>query len=233
MDEVTGEEGRTILFVSHNMGAVQVLCNRAILLKSGKLFKDGPTHETISAYSQMAFNKSKAELVCGHEDGQKGNYGVRITAVRVLDQFYQVCNILNDNDDFYIEIEFQTNKKGNQLTSNLQLLTESGILVLSTGNWSSTSFNRDFYSDKRLEVGTYRSRVKFPRYFLNEGGYFINALINREASDSIVYIEEAVTFTIVDSGDMRKEYTDYLGGVVRPKFEWNTEAIGPIKINSY
>ncbi|MEX2511421.1 MAG: ABC transporter ATP-binding protein [Cyclobacteriaceae bacterium] len=226
-------EGRTILFVSHNMGAVQALCNRAVLLQSGKLLADGPTHETISAYSQIAYNKSKAELVCGHEEGETGKFGVRITAVRVLDQYYQVCNILNDNDDFYIEIEFQTNQKGNHLTSNIQLFNESGVLILSTGNWPSTTSNQDFYSHKRLEVGIYRSRVKFPRFFLNEGGYFINALINREASTSIALIEEAVTFTIVDSGNMRKEFTDYIGGVVRPKFEWNTDPIGQIKINSY
>ncbi|MEX0884135.1 MAG: ABC transporter ATP-binding protein [Cyclobacteriaceae bacterium] len=232
MNQVS-REGRTILFVSHNMGAVQALCSRAILLKSGKLFTDGPTYETIATYSQIAYNKTKAELVCGHREGEAENYGVRITAVRVLDQNDRVCNIFNDADDFYVEIEYLTQQEGNHLTSNIQLFTESGVLVLSTGNWASTTLNMDVYSDRVLPVGIYRSRVKFPGYFLNEGGYYINAIINREASTSIIFIEEAVTFTIVDSGNMRKEYTDHIGGVVRPKFEWNTEPIGQININSY
>ncbi|MDO6436232.1 ABC transporter ATP-binding protein [Cyclobacterium sp. 1_MG-2023] len=220
------KEGRTILFVSHNMGAVQALCSRAILLQAGNLTMDGPTNATISTYSEIAFNKSKAVWLSEPGMTGVGKYGVKINAVRVLDQSHQIGNILNDNDPFFIEIEFETNQNGNQLTSNIQLFSESGILILSSGNWPSTTTNIDKFSNVNLNAGTYRSRVKIPKYFLNEGGYFINALINREASTSIAFIEEAVSFTIVDSGNMRKEYTDYIGGLVRPKFEWNTEMLG-------
>ena len=224
LNEVSNE-GRTILFVSHNMGAVQALCSRALLLQSGKLFSEGPTRQTITTYSQIAFNKTKAELVYGHGSEKEAKNGVWVTAVRVMDLNHKVGNIFNDNEDFYVEIEYITRQEGNQLTSNIQLFTEGGVLVLSTGNWPSATANVDEYSQKALPIGVYRSRVKFPAYFFNEGGYYINALVNKDASTSIIYIEEAVTFTIVDSGDMRKEFTDHFGGVVRPKFEWFTAPV--------
>ena len=118
------------------------------------------------------------------------------------------------------------------MTSNLQLFTEGGVFVLSSGNWSSTTLNVDPYSIQTFEKGIFRSRMKFPSYFFNEGGYFINAIINREAMTPIVYVEEAVTFTIVDSGDMRKEYTDFVGGVIRPKLEWITKHVREYSLNT-
>jgi lipopolysaccharide transport system ATP-binding protein len=216
------KEGRTILFVSHNMGAVQALCTRAIMLQSGKLFYEGTTRDTIAKYSHMAFDGTKAIKSWSDPAQAPGNFGVKLLSVKVLDNMDNIRNILSDNEEFYIEMEFMVNNGGNSLTSNLQLFTEGGVFVLSAGNWSSTTLNVDPYSNQTFQKGIYRSRMKFPSYFFNEGGYYINAIINREAMTPIVYVEEAVTFTIFDSGDMRKEYTDFVGGVLRPKFEWET-----------
>lgn len=231
MGEVA-KEGRTILFVSHNMGAVQALCTRAIMLQSGKLFYEGTTRETIAKYSHMAFDGTKAIRNWSDPSQAPGVSGVKLLSVKVLDIQGNVCNIFTDNEDFFIEMEFSVQNGGNSLTSNLQLFTEGGIFVLSSGNWSSATLNLDPYSDQIFGKGIYRSRMKFPAYFFNEGGYYINAIINREAMTPIVYVEEAVTFTIVDSGDMRKEYTDFVGGVIRPKFEWETAQISGYSVST-
>lgn len=226
------KEGRTILFVSHNMGAVQALCTRAIMLQSGKLFYEGTTRETIAKYSHMAFDGTKAIRNWSDPSQAPGVSGVKLLSVKVLDIQGNVRNIFTDNEDFFIEMEFSVQNGGNYLTSNLQLFTEGGIFVLSSGNWASTTLNVDPYSIQSFKKGIYRSRIKFPPYFFNEGGFYINAVINREAMTPIVYVEEAVTFTIVDSGDMRKEYTDFVGGVVRPKFEWETSQISEYSFNT-
>jgi lipopolysaccharide transport system ATP-binding protein len=230
MDEVA-KEGRTILFVSHNMGAVQALCSRAIMLQSGKLFYEGPTRDTIAKYSHMAFDVKKAIRRWTDIAQAPGVFGVKLLSVKVLDNLDNVRNILSDNEEFFIEMEFFVQTEGSSLTSNLQLFTEGGVFVLSSGNWSSTTLNVDPYSGQSFEKGVYKSRMKFPPYFFNEGGYYINAIINREAMTPIVFVKEAVTFTIVDSGDMRKEYTDFVGGVVRPKFEWNTSQLSEFSLN--
>ncbi|WP_113923033.1 ABC transporter ATP-binding protein [Cognataquiflexum aquatile] len=226
------KEGRTILFVSHNMGAVQALCSRAIMLQSGKLFYEGTTRDTIAKYSHMAFDGTKAMKIWPDPSIAPGNFSVKLLSVKVLDNLENVRNIFTDNEEFFIEMEFSVQNAGNSLTSNLQLFTEGGIFVLSSGNWASTTLNVDPYSNRTFGKGIFKSRMKFPAYFFNEGGYFINAIINREAMTPIVYVEEAVTFTIVDSGDMRKEYTDFMGGVVRPKLEWMTTQVNEYSLNT-
>jgi lipopolysaccharide transport system ATP-binding protein len=215
-------DGRTILFVSHNMGAVQALCSKAILLQSGKSIFEGSTRDTIAKYSHMAFDGNKASIRWSDPEQAPGKFGVKMLSVRVLDDLGNERNIISDNEEFYLEMEFLVQNHGRYLTSNIQLFTESGIFVLSAGNWKSATLNVDPYSDQIFRKGVFRSKMKFPPYFFNEGGYYINAIINREAMTPIVFVEEAVTFTIMDSGDMRKEYTDFVGGVVRPKFEWET-----------
>jgi lipopolysaccharide transport system ATP-binding protein len=221
MNEVA-KEGRTILFVSHNMGAVQALCSRAILLQSGKSVYEGSTRDTIAKYSHTAFDGSKAIIEWIDPEKAPGKSGVKLLSVRIMDNLGHVRNIISDNEEFYLEMEFLVQEGNNYLTSNIQLFTEGGIFVLSSGNWPSATLNVDPYASQVLRKGVYKSRMKFPAYFFNEGGYHINAIINREAMTPIVYVEEAVTFTIIDSGDMRKEYTDFVGGVLRPKFEWET-----------
>jgi len=62
MEDVSAKEGRTVLFVSHNMSAVQSLCNRGILLNSGKLHHDGSNSDVIHAYNNL-LNSSSASLL--------------------------------------------------------------------------------------------------------------------------------------------------------------------------
>ena len=63
MNEVVRENGRTILFVSHNLGLVQQLCNRSVLLDQGKLIADGPTGNTVQHYLQSINRQLERETV--------------------------------------------------------------------------------------------------------------------------------------------------------------------------
>ena len=221
MNQVTGE-GRTVLFVSHNMGAIQALCNKGIILKSGQVFLNGSTNSVISAYNDMVFNNVKGEIRWEIHENAPGNNVAKIKAVRVLNTLNKICNIIPDDEELSIEIDFWNAKNGNYLTPNIQLISNSGVFVLSSGNWASTTANVDAYSTAKFQKGNYRSRVKIPAFFLNEGVFYVNAVINQDASNIVAYCEEAVSFTIVDTGGMKKEYNDPFSGVVRPKFEWNT-----------
>lgn len=82
MDEITKKSGRTILFVSHNMAAVQSLCQRSILLRDGKIEKIGPTQEVVREYMKEIESSKQTEW-----KGDSGDNNVRIshTWVRTLD----------------------------------------------------------------------------------------------------------------------------------------------------
>jgi lipopolysaccharide transport system ATP-binding protein len=164
----------------------------------------------------------KAEVVWNSVESAPGDTNVRVVGVRVLNKYLQVSENLPIDEEFYLEIDLFNCKDGNYLTSNFQLFHRNGVGVLSTGNWASATSNIDAYAGAAYKKGFYKSRVLMPANFLNEGTYFVNALVLQDASIIRVFVDEAVSFNIVDTGEMRKEYTDEWLGVVRPKLEWHT-----------
>lgn len=82
MDDVA-QEGRTILFVSHNMNAIQRLCSRSLLLEQGRLVKDGPTSEIIGQYLAEGASAAPPESwLDATAVNRKGSGQARVTSVR-------------------------------------------------------------------------------------------------------------------------------------------------------
>ncbi len=215
-------EGKTVLFVSHSMETIKNLCTHAILLDLGKIYLKGTAKEVLKTYEDITFYKGKPEVFWYNQAQAPGNKVVRLMAVRALNQAHQVTNTLLDNEDIYIEIDFCAEAEGVCLTSSIQLFNQQGIFVLSSGNWPSTTANIDPFSGSKFGKGTYRSRVKIPAYFLNEGYYIVNVVFLQNSTVYVADTGEAVSFTVEDSGDMRKEFKESFEGVIRPKLEWNT-----------
>ncbi|MCX6011995.1 MAG: ABC transporter ATP-binding protein, partial [Chloroflexi bacterium] len=79
------QEGRTILFVSHNLASVARLCNRSILLEKGKLIMEGPTSDVIERYIGLR-QELGAELSWENLSGAPGDSTVKLKSVRVLSE---------------------------------------------------------------------------------------------------------------------------------------------------
>lgn len=220
MDEVSKNEGKTILFVSHSMATVSTLCERGLLLAEGKVEYDGRADQTIDFYIRTQ-KDDKAEILWSDLNSAPGNDSVRITAIRVLSGG-KVTSDVPINRDVVIEIEFYNKKAGARLSSNIQLFEKSGNGILSSVNWASATSNIDIYSNARFDKGYYRSLCTIPANFLNDKAYHINALILSDISNVVARADEAVSFTVHDTGEMRKEYTGGWLGLIRPKLEWQT-----------
>ena len=89
MDNVA-KSGRTVLFVSHNLGAVQTLCSTGIVLDSGTLQHVGSSQSAVQFYLNEIFSKTKAIELINRKD-RKGNGKVKVTSFRVLDSNSQEC----------------------------------------------------------------------------------------------------------------------------------------------
>jgi lipopolysaccharide transport system ATP-binding protein len=81
MDQVAGREGRTVLFVSHNMGAVQSLCKRVVWLDGGRVKHEGPTHDSIGEYLKTMMALETVPL--GARTDRTGDGPARLTDVLV------------------------------------------------------------------------------------------------------------------------------------------------------
>jgi len=111
MNEITHSEGRTILFVSHNMAAIENLCERTIMLKGGRVAKIGPTAEVIEAYlkdSSAGSDRSLKDRV-----DRQGNLDLKMTDTYLLDEDGQriIGGVSGKDLTFAIEYECKPGKQ--------------------------------------------------------------------------------------------------------------------------
>jgi len=108
MEDVSNKEGRTVLFVSHNMGVIKNLCSRSVLLQNGeKIFYD-KTELTVSKYNQLLRNIRIDEFTDLNNDSyRRGSGHIRITNVLILDNKDHEKTFFQMNDFIRIVISFK------------------------------------------------------------------------------------------------------------------------------
>ncbi len=106
--EDVGKEGRTVLFVSHNMGAIASLCNEGILLDSGNISYQGDIKETISLYNGHLINNQISVDNCSRRGGTGG---IRIKRVWLTNILNEVTNSASPLENVYINLEAEVNKE--------------------------------------------------------------------------------------------------------------------------
>jgi lipopolysaccharide transport system ATP-binding protein len=215
------KEGRTVLYVSHNLGSLANLCPRAMLLVEGKKRSDGASGAVIAEYIAMG-RQDRGERVWNDIRQSPGSDSVRLHAVRVISGGEYTADI-DIQHDIKIEIEFWNLKPGADLSTSIHLIDKMGVPVLATSNMHSANLIVDDWFGKPHPVGLYRATCTLPGNFLNEGVYSVNAIVLTGVTQIEAYVAEAVSFNVHDTGAMRKEYGGHWLGVVRPKLAWQTE----------
>ncbi len=223
MGDVT-KEGRTVLFVSHNLGAVANLCPRTVLLSEGRRCADGPSGEVIAQYID-AGRATEGERVWSDERTAPGNSKLRLRAVRIVCDG-KVTSDVDIQKDTEVLIDFRNLKQDAQVSVSIHLIDRMGVRVLASTNMHSANLGRDVWFGRPAPVGMYRSTCVLPGNFLNDGPYSISVYLLTDVMNIEVTAEEVISFTVHDSGGMRKEFGGSWIGVVRPKLAWHTEYLG-------
>lgn len=105
MQEVAGQEGRTVLFVSHDMAAVKKLCTRALLLNKGEIVKEGHPDEVVNYYLQNASGLSQKSSQQKFE-GRKGNGVFKIEKIELLNEQNQILTVVDSGTNLKIAIHY-------------------------------------------------------------------------------------------------------------------------------
>ncbi len=218
MQEIRND-GRTILFVSHNMQAVTRLCKRAILLSDGAVVADGPTDMVASAYLNSGL-RVPPEREWNNPYEAPGNEIARLRAVRVRTAEGQVSRIVDIRKPVGIEMEFEVLQSGHVLTPNFHFYNESGVYLFVTGDL-------DPSARSARPAGRYSSTVWIPGNFLAEGTLRVgSALSSPEPVVVHFYATDVVAFQVVDThegGSVRGDYKGPMPGVIRPELPWTTQ----------
>ncbi|MBI5643498.1 MAG: ABC transporter ATP-binding protein [Deltaproteobacteria bacterium] len=181
--------GRTVLFVSHNMSAVQSLCQRAILLAGGSKIKEGTSHDVVSHYFSNVGESRKAL----HEFPADPAKRVKIRRVAVRDDRGGLDDVVDLNKNFFVQIDYELTEDVSNLSIGISIFCEeNGQCVIQL-------------SDPELDLsrlgvrkrGYYQSVVDIPRKILNTGTYRIR--VGAVAFRNVLDVEDSTFFSVIDT----------------------------------
>ncbi|HEX7297131.1 MAG TPA: ABC transporter ATP-binding protein [Pyrinomonadaceae bacterium] len=213
-------QGRTILFVSHNMIAVKTMCSRAILLRSGMLVEDGSPAEVVNGYLG-AGRTSRAETVW-HATNAPKTRAFHLVAVRMRNSNGDVSSDVATHESFSIEIEYVSVSSGSTLGATVLVFNNDGVHVL-----SSLSNREPNWHGRTFPTGMFRSTCHIPGNLLPEGRFDVSVLVWAD-NYTISHREDCVVeFEVHESIETRADYFGGWPGVVRPLLDWTTERLEP------
>ena len=233
MSEIASE-GRTVIFVSHNMAAVSQLCTRAMLLADGRIERAGPTPEVVAAYFK-AGSEGGGEKVWNDHARAPGNDTIRLRAVRTICKG-AVTSEIDIDRELSVEVDFWNYQPGRRnLCVSINLQNATGVTVLSTANTPAANLLDDEeWFDRPHEAGLFRSTCTLPANFLNDGVYYITVYVLSLGPVTVeAEAQQVLCFNVLDTGVMREAGVgSRWDGVVRVRLPWRTSLLEPLNGNS-
>jgi lipopolysaccharide transport system ATP-binding protein len=212
-------EGRTVLFVSHNMSAILRLTQEALVLDRGRMLLRAPTQQAVDYYLTSGFAQT-GERAWMPEEVPSSAAPFCPIALRVLNRQGQVVDTVRSMDSFSVELEYELEAPITGLRVGLYLMSTHGELVF-------TSFDTDDPAQfERFGVrpaGHYTSRCAIPADFLNEGRYVLGLNASTFRIRRYFQDENALTFTVDGTGAPGMQWPEVRLGAVRPRLAWQIE----------
>lgn len=213
MGEVA-RQGRTVLFVSHNMEAVRRLCSRTVMLSDGQLVADGQTEETIAAYLTSG-RRSETNAHRYEAASRPGDEYVQLRGIRLADSQGDDTGTFRIDDSIVVEIEYEVFKPIANFHNYLRVFTLEGTLLFGSADWDEHGL-----SVTQSVVGVHTARVTVPSHLLNFGRYSVTVM-GVVPDVRYVYFEEHVLgFEVVAIGGAGEATSLHRPGLLRPTLPW-------------
>ena len=213
MKEESKEDGKTILFVSHNLQAVRNLCNRAIYLENGQLIGNGKPDAIISDY----LTKEKVEALeqeYENSNSAPGNQFIRIKSVRLIPQYVNELNIIDIRTPMLFQFEcwnLENQIKNDRLSVSIELYSLTGECIFKV-----------ISPVIDVQQGIISGSVHIPGNFLNNGYYYISISFLDKKGTSIFEFPASVAVDIADYRENASSFDNWIGAI-RPQFKVNLD----------
>jgi len=210
--------GRTVVFVSHNMGAITELCSRVIWIDEGRLRADGPALDVVSEY--LASSPLQGNSVWEGQPGEgaaSGKQALLLRARAVSSNDENPFTPIRYDDQVKIDIEYEIKETARAFRSYLMLRDATGNLI-----WASHDSDESGSAGLQREPGVYQSTCLFPKQVFRPGYYFVSIGIYGKPTEK--FEEEhvdALQFQIAEA-----EYAfnrDKRKGILTPYLPWRVK----------
>lgn len=210
--------GRTVLFVSHNMAAIQSICQRGLWINEGSICEDGEVSRVVNQYLQVGADAFGKKIWTGLQ--RPGNKFIRLCSVTLKDSKGNITPQINISEEAIFEIEYEVSE-GARAQFSLVLYDGNGSCIF--GSLSNTEENE--YHGKTLHAGNYCSKCNLYGNLLNEGRYYVSIIGMTDYWLDGFRADQVLSFDALDDGILKRDYPGNYGGVIRPKLMWKTEPL--------
>jgi lipopolysaccharide transport system ATP-binding protein len=206
MNDVSKGEGRTVLFVSHNMAAVKSLCSKGILLENGSVIQQGDVDYCVSRYLS-----GNSESLNYKNFGSDYDFeSLKLNEISIRPKGLTSDEVLNEYQEIELELKIDIKKNADKLKVTFVLKNESGEALFAFSN----------HGFATLTNGLNELVCVFPKGYLNIGSYFLDIYII-EDSKVTLYTESDVFNFIIQEGP--RSLGGWMGkepGFIKPTFNW-------------
>jgi lipopolysaccharide transport system ATP-binding protein len=204
------KEGRTVLFVSHNMGAISRLCPRALLLHEGKVIRDGESEEVISVYLKISTKAS--ERFMRHADP---NIPLCLLEAEVVLDGNTALEAIPRNKPITVRLKYSVNSETSSAHVYSNIISADGTIVFGT---SDADVDQTRFGKRK--PGIYDCQFKIPPQLLNGGDYSVNVSLGIPYQVNFQENDGILTFTVVDLGQSERVIHRRRAGVVWLDIPW-------------
>jgi lipopolysaccharide transport system ATP-binding protein len=212
MEDINRREGRTVIFVSHNITAINSLCTRCLLLEKGAVQANGDPSEITARYYQGGFS-GKGPLLLPDHAKEAGDQVVKLRWARLVDSEGMQIGMVQRGQRVGIQIRYDVLQDGFRPVPNIHLHAQGQHLLVSMAPNVGVAKN-----------GPYLATMWIPKEFLNEGVYVAGiAVSSMQPVRAHFYIPEGIIFNVVDdlNDPERNEYVQFIPGIIRPRLDWS------------
>ena len=214
MQDVSRKDGRTVLFVSHNMGAIQRLCGQVVILENGHKTFIGEPLEAIKEYLQSDI-PSQSGIRTWTGDNNIALHPLYLLELTTEDSDGKRRDSYHTEEEIFIRIRFHLRESLKGFRFNITLKSTQDEIVLRT---SSHDLTKSY-----MKKGEHVLSCIIPSRFLNRTRYVVNINAGIPGVKRLLAPIDLLTFTIVGKGQHGSSFNEPWPGLVAPKLSWTIE----------
>ncbi len=176
MQDVAQGEGRTVLFVSHNMASISNLCTQAMLMEQGKIETIAEVDAIIDKYTEK--NIERTNTILSERTDRSGNQWVKILKYSILDEHQNEINFINSGSKVFFRLDYESKRRFlfSQLKISLGIRNLQGVVLFTCPSWALSGNSNNHIKEK----GSFF--LKFDKFPLPEGAYTFNIYVEAMGS---------------------------------------------------
>ncbi len=217
MQDVSRSSGRTVLFVSHNMGSIKQLCTRAILLDKGKIKYEGNTQNTIEQYLLSAQNLESKAIISWNRNNAPGNEKIKLLEFKIIDRKGKSKLDFRQDEDILVRLKYEVLQKTAGYRFNIWLKTIYDEIAFVASS--------HFITKEVCEPAIYELELTVPGNFLNTRNYIVGLNCGIPGQEVIIPYTDLAEINILGLNSHGSSYTENWPGILAPKLNWKIKKV--------